>query len=137
MTEADARAGAAEFTARLRQLHAASGLSQRAAAAAAGMDQARYNRLLHGEPPSSREQALALARALGADAPTADRLLAAAGYLPPSVARLGLDDPVLGRVLRLLGDEVPPARREQVRMALATILAWAEAALLGERGRGA
>lgn len=83
------------------QRHA--GRSQRLVAQAAGLDPGRYSRLLSGERlPASREQVLALADALDLGSAEADRLTAAAGFLPPSIATVGIDDPALTALLAAL-----------------------------------
>lgn len=76
--------------------------SRRSVAARAGVDHARYNRLVRGEvKPARREQVLAVAQALGLTPREIDQLTAAAGYLPPSLEQSGLDDPAVQAVLDL------------------------------------
>lgn len=76
--------------------------SRRSVAARAGVDHARYNRLVRGEvKPARREQVLAVAQALGLTPREIDQLAAAAGYLPPSLEQSGLDDPAVQAVLDL------------------------------------
>ena len=93
-----------------------SGRSQRAVALAADLDPGRYSRLLSGErAPVSREQVLALAEALGLEPRDSDQLVAAAGFLPPRLERIGLDDPALEAVVEALLD---PALDDEARQAL-------------------
>lgn len=80
------------------------GLSQRAVALAAGLDPGRYSRLLAGErAPAAREQVIALATALGLGGRDADHLVAAAGFLPPGLERIGIDDPAVAALIEALG----------------------------------
>jgi transcriptional regulator with XRE-family HTH domain len=78
--------------------------AQRAIAREAGIDHARYNRLVRGEvAPANREQVLAIARALRLNPLETDQFVAAAGYLPPSLTRGSIGDPALRAVLAVLG----------------------------------
>lgn len=101
----------------LRQYREAGGMTQLALARAVGVNSGYISRLEAGArvaPAADLVHALATALALP-PGPT-DRLLAAAGYLPPSLAQLDLADPTLRLVLRLLTDEqVPEPERAEFR----------------------
>ena len=104
----------ASFAATLNEFQRRSGRSQRAVALAAGLDPGRYSRLLSGErQPASREQVLDLAQALRLGPPDIDRLAAAAGFLPPSLETVGVDDPAILALLAALTDPTldAPARQ--------------------------
>jgi hypothetical protein len=77
--------------------------AQRAIARQAGVDHARYNRLVRGDvAPANRQQVLAIAGALRLNPLETDQLVAAAGYLPPSLSRGSISDPTLRAVLAVL-----------------------------------
>jgi hypothetical protein len=106
----------ASFAATLNEFQRRSGRSQRAVALAADLDPGRYSRLLSGErQPASREQVLGLAQALRLVPADTDRLVAAAGFLPPSLETVGVDDPAILALLAALTD---PALDEPARQAL-------------------
>jgi transcriptional regulator with XRE-family HTH domain len=113
------------FTTLLGDLQRQSGRSQRAVAQAAGLDPGRYSRILSGAAvPASREQVQAIASGLGLGAVDTDRLVAAAGYLPPSLEPTSVDDPALAALLTALRR---PTLDEASRQALRqTIIAIAE-----------
>jgi hypothetical protein len=93
----------ASFAAVLSDYQRRSGLSQRSVALAAQLDPGRYSRLLVGaRPPASREQVIALAAALRLTGRDADRLVAAAGFLPPGLERIGPDDPAVAALIEAL-----------------------------------
>ena len=105
------------FGALLRAYREAAGSSQLALARQVGVDSGYISRLEAGTRATpSRELAQALGAALDLPAEGRDRLLAAAGYLPTSLASVGLDDPTVALVLRLLADErIPPGEVEEFR----------------------
>lgn len=109
----------------LGDLQRRAGRSQRAVAQAAGLDPGRYSRILSGaSAPTSREQVVALASGLGLDATDTDRLVAAAGYLPPSLEPASMDDPALAALLTALRrPSLDAASRQALRD---TIIAIAE-----------
>src|SRR5439155_19247951 len=79
------------------------GLSQSALARLAGLDASFINRLESGQRAAERGVADTLIAALALPEAEANALLAAGGYLPPALARLGLDDPTLQLVVQTLG----------------------------------
>jgi transcriptional regulator with XRE-family HTH domain len=104
----------------LRALREKAGLSQSALARRAGLDPSFINRLESGQRGAERAVAEALVLALELPPEEADRLRAAGGYLPPDLARLGLDDPTLRLVVQVLtDDQVSPAEREAFRQTVA------------------
>ena len=107
-----------EFGERLRRERLAAGLSQNELGRRAGVNPGTINRLETGErEPTGRDQALALAEALGLPPAGRDRLLAAAELLPDLVARLGAADPTLVLVADILGDlTIPPPERDDFRL---------------------
>jgi transcriptional regulator with XRE-family HTH domain len=109
------------FGERLRRERLAAGLSQNELGRRAGVNPGTINRLETGErEPTGRDQALALAEALGLAPAERDRLLAAAELLPDSVARLGAADPTLVLVADILGDAAIPApERDDFRLQIA------------------
>lgn len=125
------------FATVLSALQRRSKRSQRAVALAAALDPGRYSRLLSGQrQPASREQVLALAAALALDRHDTDQLVAAAGYLPPSLEQVGLDDPAVRALLDVLTDPElsEPARRAFRQTIIAIAGHWHER---GPRGGGA
>jgi transcriptional regulator with XRE-family HTH domain len=95
----------------LRQARLAAGLSQNELGRRSGVNVGTINRLEAGErAPTGPEQVDALAAALGLAGPEHDRLLAAAGFMPDAVARLGPADPTLVLVASILADDSLPAR---------------------------
>jgi transcriptional regulator with XRE-family HTH domain len=90
------------FGVMLRSLRERAGLSQSALARLAGLDPSFINRLESGRRGVERPIADALVVALSLPAREADRLLAAGGFLPPSLAKVGLDDPTLQLVVDFL-----------------------------------
>jgi hypothetical protein len=104
------------FATVLREYQRRSGRSQRVVAITADLDPGRYSRLLRGErEPASREQVILLAAALGLNRRATDHLVAAAGFLPPGLERVGADDPALAALIEALTD---PALDEAARDAL-------------------
>lgn len=100
--------------------------AQRAVARRAGLDHARYNRLLRGAvEPASRDQVLAIARALELSAPETDVLVAAAGFLPPSVPPRLLGNAALrSLLLALRHPSVPDADREELVAHVDHVARW-------------
>ncbi|MGH2460390.1 MAG: helix-turn-helix domain-containing protein [Chloroflexota bacterium] len=100
----------------LRSLREGAHLSQSAVARRAGLDPSFVNRLESGQRNAERSIAERLAQALELEPAQADRLLAAGGYLPTLFARVGLRDPTLEIVARILGDEsLSPNERDDFR----------------------
>jgi hypothetical protein len=117
------------FATVLSALQRRSRRSQRSVALAAELDPGRYSRLLSGErQPASREQVLALAAALALDRRDTDHLVAAAGYLPPSLEQIGVDDPAVLAVLAVLTDPglSEPARQAFRQTVVAIASHWHE-----------
>jgi transcriptional regulator with XRE-family HTH domain len=92
------------FGSSLRAFRERAGWSQSALARKAGLDPSFVNRLESGQRGAERSVAEALIGALGLAPAEADRLLAAGGYLPASLAAVGVEDPTLRRVVQFLGD---------------------------------
>ena len=93
------------FAAVLSEYQRRSRRSQRSVALAADLDPGRYSRLLSGErAPASREQIIALASALGLGQRETDHLVAAAGFLPPGLERVGADDPAIAALTAALAE---------------------------------
>ena len=101
----------------LRSLRETAGLTQSGLARAVGVNSGYISRLEAGERSAPGVDLVrALADALGLAPAERDRLLAAAGYLPSSLAQLDPGDPTLALVVRILGDEaIPPAERDEFR----------------------
>jgi transcriptional regulator with XRE-family HTH domain len=98
--------GASEsFGVMLRTLREKAGLSQSALARQAGLDPSFVNRLESGRRGVERPVADALVAAMQLPARAADRLLAAGGFLPPSLTKVGLDNPTLQLVVEFLTEE--------------------------------
>jgi transcriptional regulator with XRE-family HTH domain len=112
--------GPDRFGGMLRSLRERAGLSQSALARLAGLDPSFINRLESGRRGVERPIADALVVALSLPAREADRLLAAGGFLPPSLAKAGLDDPTLQLVVDFLTAEpVGPTERAAFHRAVA------------------
>ncbi|MBX6772188.1 MAG: helix-turn-helix transcriptional regulator [Chloroflexi bacterium] len=104
------------FPSLLRAFRERAGLSQSALARRAGLDPSFINRLESGQRTADRTVAMRLVAALGLDQADTDRLLAAGGYLPDTLARIGPDDPTLQTVVRILTDErLSPEDRAEFR----------------------
>ena len=90
--------------------------AQRLVARRAGLDHARYNRLVRGEvEPAGRAQVLAIARALELSSLETDVLAAAGGFLPPSLPPRLLGNAALRSLLHgLRHPAVPDADREEL-----------------------
>ncbi len=105
------------FGSLLRQYREAAGLSQLGLSRAVGVNSGYISRLEAGERSApGADLVRALADALRLAPAERDRLLAAAGYLPSSLAQLDPGDPTLALVVRILGDEaIPAAERDEFR----------------------
>lgn len=101
----------------LRHYRARAGWSQAAVARAVGVNSGYISRLEAGERAApGRALVRAIGGALALPDEEADRLLAAAGYLPMALARLDADDPTLAIVVRVLtDDQIPTAERAEFR----------------------
>jgi transcriptional regulator with XRE-family HTH domain len=106
MAEQGPESGVSEgFGVMLRALRERAELSQSALARLAGLDPSFINRLESGRRGVERPVADALALALHLSVRETDRLLAAGGFLPPSLMKVGLDDPTLQLVVEFLTRE--------------------------------
>lgn len=104
------------FAPLLRTFRERAGLSQSALARLARLDPSFVNRLESGQRAAERAVVEALSHALALSPADADRLRAAAGFIPPALARIGLDDPTLQLVVAVLTDErLGPAERAAFR----------------------
>lgn len=110
-----------EFGEQMRRARLAAGLSQNEMGRRAGINPGTINRLETSErAPTGPEQVQALAEALGLPPAERDRLLAAAGFLPEALLRLGAADPTLVLVADILSDPtIPPAERADFRLQIA------------------
>lgn len=111
------RAAPEAFGPLLRRLREAAGLPQIGLARAVGVNSGYISRLEAGERSAPGvELVRAVADALRLAPAERDSLLAAAGYLPPSLAQIEAGDPTLALVIGILGDEtIPAAQREEFR----------------------
>jgi transcriptional regulator with XRE-family HTH domain len=109
----------------LRCFRQRAGISQNALAKVAALDASYVHRLESGERGTpTRPVVDALAQALTLAPEERDQLLFAAGYVPPSLQRLGPRDPTLAAVVRQLTDErLSPASRADFRAVVETIAA--------------
>lgn len=105
------------FGAALRRYRERAGLSQLGLAKVSGVHASIINRFEREErQPADREMVGRLAAALRLPPGDCDALLAAAGFFPVSIARLGAADPDLLLVAEILADETIPAEdREEFR----------------------
>jgi transcriptional regulator with XRE-family HTH domain len=107
---------AASFGSLLRGFRERAKLSQSALAREAGLDASFVNRVESGQRGADREAVEKLIRGLRLPPDEADRLLAAAGYLPAVFLQVGADYPTLQRVAQILTDaSLSPAERESFR----------------------
>ena len=108
------------FGAVLRQYRECARLSQLGLARISGVHVSIINRFEHDErQPADREIIDRLATALRLRAADCDRLLAAGGFFPVAIERLGAADPDLLLVAAILADEtIPAAEREEFRTLL-------------------
>ncbi len=114
---------AEDFASTLRRYRLRAGLSQNALAKVVGINASYINRLESGEREApTREVAHALARALTLSPDEVDRLLFAAGHVPPSLQKLGPADSTITAVTRLLtNDRLSPEARADFRAVVETI----------------
>lgn len=106
----------------LHRLRLAAALSQSELARRAGLHPAHINRLERAArpPQPSPEAVAALCAGLDADPDAADALFHAAGFCPPSLARLAEWEPALGALARRLSS---PDLAEDDRVELVRLLA--------------
>ena len=111
------------FESTLRRYRLRAGISQNALAKVVGINASYINRLESGEREApTREVAHALARALALVPEETDRLLFAAGHVPPSLQKLGPADSTIAAVTRLLtNDRLSPEARADFRAVVETI----------------
>ena len=111
------------FESTLRRYRLRAGISQNALAKVVGINASYINRLESGEREApTREVAHALARALALVPEETDRLLFAAGHVPPSLQKLGPADSTVAAVTRLLtNDHLSPEARADFRAIVETI----------------
>jgi transcriptional regulator with XRE-family HTH domain len=102
---AEVLGAAVNFGPLLRSYRERAGLSQSKLARLAGLDASFINRVESGQRGAEREPVEALVGALQLPQEDADRLLAAAGHLPAVFVQVGLHDPTLQLVARILADE--------------------------------
>ena len=114
---------AEDFGSTLRRYRLRAGVSQNALAKVVGINASYINRLESGEREApTREVAHALARALALCPDEVDRLLFAAGHVPPSLQKLGPADSTIAAVTRLLtNDRLSPEARADFRAVVETI----------------
>lgn len=94
------------FGATLRRYRLCLGWSQNALAKVVGLNASYINRLERGEREApTRGTAWALAQALELSLADGDRLLCSAGFLPPSLQKLGPADSTVRAVVRILTDD--------------------------------
>ena len=112
-----------DFASTLRRFRLRAGLSQNALAKIVGINASYINRLESGEREApARDVAHALARALALGTEDVDRLLFAAGHVPPSLQKLGPGDSTIAAVTRLLtNDRLSPEARADFRAVIETI----------------
>ena len=113
------------FAATLRRFRLRTGRSQNALGRVVALDASYIHRLESGERDTPTRQVVdALARALALTPEERDTLLFAAGYVPPSLQKLGPHDSTVAVVLRLLTDDrLSPAARGDFRAVVETIAA--------------
>ncbi len=112
-----------DFASTLRRFRLRAGISQNALAKIVGINASYINRLEHGEREApTRDIARALAQALHLCVEEVDRLLFAAGHVPPSLQKLGPADSTIAAVTRLLtNDRLSPEARADFRAIVETI----------------
>ncbi len=111
------------FGSTLRRYRLRGGWSQNLLGSMASVDASYINRLERGDRPApAREVALALARALTLAPEETDALLLAAGHIPSRLQQLGLADPTVALVVRILTDErLDTAARDDFRTVVEVI----------------
>ncbi len=118
------------FGATLRELREQTGLSQSAIGRRAQVHASIVSRLESGDrTPSSPGLVEALARGLQLSPDDTDRLLAAAGFVPAVITRLGAGDPTLLLVAQVLTDSrVSADERQRLRDVVEAAARWCRAA---------
>lgn len=108
------------FGAVLHRFRQRTALSQLALARISGVHASIINRFERDErQPADRDMIDRLAAGLGLTPAEHDQLLAAGGFFPSAIERLGAADPDLLLVANLLADDaIPPADRDDFRTLL-------------------
>ena len=117
-----------DFGSTLRLFRLRAGYSQNALAKIVCINASYVNRLETGEREApTREVAAAIGRSLNLGVEDTDRLMFAAGHVPPSLQKLGPADSTLAAVTRLLtNDRISPEARADLRACIETMCArWA------------
>lgn len=114
----------------LRSFRERTGLSQSALGRDAGVHASIVNRLESGDrAPSNPELVNALAQGMQLSPDDTDRLLAAGGFVPAVISRLGAGDPTLLLVAQALTDvRVPEDERQRLREVVQATARWCRAA---------
>ncbi len=118
------------FGSTLRELREQTDLSQSALGRRAQVHASIVSRLESGDrTPSSPGLVEALARGLQLSPDDTDRLLAAAGFVPAVITRLGAGDPTLLLVAQVLTDSrVSDDERQRLRDVVEAATRWCRAA---------
>lgn len=118
------------FGTALRELREQSNLSQSALGRRTQVHASIVSRLESGDrTPSSPALVEALATGLRLSPDDTDRLLAAAGFVPAVILRLGAGDPTLLRLAQALSDNrVSPDERQRLRQVVEAAARWCRAA---------
>ena len=118
------------FGSTLRELREQTDLSQSAIGRRAQVHASIVSRLESGDrTPSSPGLVEALARGLQLSPDDTDRLLAAAGFVPAVITRLGAGDPTLLLVAQVLTDSrVSDDERQRLRDVVEAATRWCRAA---------
>ncbi len=118
------------FGTTLRELREQTALSQSALGRRAQVHASIVSRLESGDrTPSSPGLVEALARGLRLSPDDTDRLLAAAGFVPSVITRLGPGDPTLLLVAQVLTDSrVSDDERQRLRAVIEAAARWCRAA---------
>ena len=118
------------FGATLRELREQTDLSQSALGRRAEVHASIVSRLESGDrTPSGPGLVEALARGLQLSPDDTDRLLAAAGFVPAVITRLGAGDPTLLLVAQVLTDSrVSEDERQRLRDVVEAAVRWCRAA---------
>jgi transcriptional regulator with XRE-family HTH domain len=108
------------FAILLRELREKSGLSQAAVARSTGLDTGYLTRCEQGQRvPANVDVVESLAAVLGCSESETDALRIAAGFLPRAIQQLGLDDPELLLLARLLDPgQLSTGTREVLRQVI-------------------
>ena len=118
------------FGTALRELREQSNLSQSALGRRAQIHASIVSRLESGDrTPSNAALVEALATGLRLSPDDTDRLLAAAGFVPAVILRLGAGDPTILRLAQALSDNrVSPDERQRLRQVVEAAARWCRAA---------